>query len=211
MSRILLTAVICSLTLSAAVLAAPAADEAAHVKPLGPGDAAPNFTVRRPDGSEFDFEPSRRDAPAVLIFYRGGWCPYCNAHLAELRHVVPQLTDRGYEVLFLSADRPELLRDSLEVDVPDYTLLSDSRMLAARAFGVAFRVDDSTYERYRSLGLDLEATSGEKHHELPVPAVFVLDRQGVIRYVHANPDYKVRISAGELELAVAALDGSDGS
>ena len=206
MPRFVLTALLGSLMLCAAARAAPVADDASGVNPLRPGDDAPGFTVRRPDGGDFEFEPSRREAPAVVIFYRGGWCPYCNAHLAELRHVVPRLGARGYEVLFLSADRPERLRDSLDVDVPDYTLLSDSRMAAARAFGVAFRVDDETYQRYRALGLDLEAASGQTHHELPVPAVFIVDRQGVIRYVHANPDYKVRLSATELERAVEALD-----
>jgi peroxiredoxin len=208
--RILLSALPYCLMRCATTLAAPAVDDARQVQPLRPGDDAPAFTVRRPDGSDFDFDSTGRQDPAVLIFYRGGWCPYCNAHLAELRHVVPRLAERGYEVLFLSADRPERLRDSLDVEVPEYTLLSDSRMVAARAYGIAFRVDDETYQRYRSLGLDLETTSGENHHELPVPAVFVVDRKGVIRYVYANPDYKVRISAAELERAVESLDRPGG-
>ncbi len=81
---------------------------------------------------------------------------------------------------------------------PQFTLLSDASMSAARAFGIAFRVDDATFARYKSFGIDLEAASGQTHHELPVPAVFILDRAGVIRFAHANPDYTVRLAAEPL-------------
>jgi len=79
-----------------------------------------------------------------------------------------------------------------------YTILSDARMAAARAYGVAFRVDDATAARYKGFGIDLEAASGETHHELSVPAVFIVDRSGVIRFVYANADYRVRLAPDEL-------------
>lgn len=140
--------------------------------------------------------------PTVLIFYRGGWCPYCNTHLGELRKAEAPLVDLGYDLLFLSADRPELLYSSLKEPGLNYTILSDARMAAARAYGVAFRVDDATAARYKGFGIDLEAASGETHHELPVPAVFIVDRSGVIRFVYANADYKIRL-APEVLLAEA--------
>jgi hypothetical protein len=87
----------------------------------------------------------------------------------------------GYDLLFLSADRPELLYSSLKEPGLNYRILADARMTAARAYGVAFRVDDVTAARYKGFGIDLEAASGETHHELPVPAVFIVDRSGVIR------------------------------
>jgi len=79
-----------------------------------------------------------------------------------------------------------------------YTILSDARMAAARAYGVVFRVDDATAARYKGFGIDLEAASGETHHELPVPAVFIVDRSGVIRFVYANADYRIRLAPDEL-------------
>jgi len=79
-----------------------------------------------------------------------------------------------------------------------YTILSDARMAAARAYGVAFRVDDATAARYKGFGIDLEAASGETHHELSVPAVFIVDRSGVIRFVYANADYRIRLAPDEL-------------
>jgi peroxiredoxin len=176
-------------------LAAPAGvpQDPAQVAPLVVGTTIPTVTVRSPDGADRTLGPASLERPTILIFYRGGWCPYCNTHLGELRKVESALIDLGYELLFLSADRPELLHSSLREPDLNYTILSDSRMAAARAYGIAFRVDDATVVRYKGFGIDLEAASGETHHELPVPAVFIVDRNGVIRFVYANADYKVRI------------------
>ncbi len=185
-------------------LVAPAAvpDDATKVQPVKVGTEAPAFTVRSADGSPYRFAVGERTAPAVLIFYRGGWCPYCNVQLGQLKEAEATLRERGYEVLFLSADRPEILRSSLKEDAAgdaaNYTLLSDADANAAKAFGVVFRVDDKTYEQYKTYGIDLEAASGAKPHLLPVPAVFVVDRAGIVRFAHFNPDYKVRLSADEL-------------
>lgn len=180
-------------------------DDAREVRPLAVGDRAPGFEAREPDGSDYRFNPSSLSRPTLLIFYRGGWCPYCNQHLAELRHAVPRLKDAGYEVLFLSADRPEVLRSSLDEPEIPYRLLSDAAMRVARAFGVAFRVDDVTAERYREMGIDLEEASGYDHQQLPVPSVFLVDADGFIRFHHVNPDYKERLSASDL-LRAARVD-----
>ena len=170
----------------------------ADVRPLAVGERAPAFEAPAPDGSVYAFRPDDLDGPAVLIFYRGGWCPYCNRHLAELRDAVPKLRDAGYEVLFLSADRPSRLRASLEEPDLDYRLLSDASMAIARAWGIAFRVGDETAERYRRAGIDLEAASGYDHQQLPVPGVFLVDADGFIRFRYVNPDYRERLGAGAL-------------
>ncbi|MEO0997511.1 MAG: peroxiredoxin-like family protein [Pseudomonadota bacterium] len=168
-------------------------DRAEDVEPLAVGAAAPDFDARTPAGERFRFDTSGLERPALLIFYRGGWCPYCNAQLQGLRHVVPALTDAGYDVLFLSADKPELLVTSLEEPLPDYTLLSDASMEAARRFGVAFRLDDETAGKYRGYGIDLAEASGFDHQQLPVPAVFLVGRDGRIEFAHTDPDYTVRL------------------
>ena len=185
-----------SLAQSAVIAAVP--QDPAQVVPLAVGTTIPTVTVRSPDGADRALGPASLVKPTVLIFYRGGWCPYCNTHLGELRKAEGPLIDLGYDLLFLSADRPELLYSSLKEPGLNYTILSDARMAAARAYGVAFRVDDATVARYKGFGIDLEAASGETHHELPVPAVFIVDRRGAIRFVYANADYKVRLAPDEL-------------
>ena len=188
----------------AAAASAASPDDPAKVKPLAVGASAPAFTVREARGYQFRFQPQKLTRPVMLIFYRGGWCPYCNAHLKDLRSTVPQVAALGYDVLFLSTDRPQILRSSLEEPM-DYHLLSDSDVNAARAFQIAYRMDDATYQKYKSHGLDLEQTQGATHHELPVPAVFIVDRSGTIRFAHTNPDYTLRLPAARiLEAARAA-------
>jgi peroxiredoxin len=92
----------------------------------------------------------------------------------------------------LSPDRPDNMTDSLKVRDLGYSLYSDRSMEAARAFGIAFRLDAKTLERYRGFGIDLEAASSRAHNQLPVPSVFLVTKGGTIRWVYSNDDYKVR-------------------
>jgi peroxiredoxin len=195
--------------LATPTMAADVPDDPKDVAPLPVGASIPDVTVRKPDGSDRRIDPDTLLKPTVLIFYRGGWCPYCNAHLGALSAAESDLISLGYEVIFLSADQPSLLYSSLKDPGLHYTLLSDATMQAARAYGVAFRVDDATVARYKTLGIDLEAASGQTHHELPVPAVFIIDREGVVRFVHADPDYKVRLSPDTLLAAARGVAGTN--
>jgi peroxiredoxin len=199
-SRLMLALV--AIIATAAIAASP--DDPLKVKPLTVGTVAPAFAAREADGKPFRFEPGKLARPVMLIFYRGGWCPYCNAHLKDLRSTVPQIAAMGIDVLFLSTDRPDILRGSLKEPV-DYHLLSDHEVNAARAFGIAYRMDDATYAKYKTYGLDLEESQGAKHHELPVPAVFVVDRFGSIRFAHTNADYTQRLPAQQVLDAARAV------
>ena len=179
--------------------------DAAKVVPLAVGSPMPAAVVRNADGTERHLGPGPLARPTILIFYRGGWCPYCNRHLGALKQAEPELIKLGYDILFLSADRPELLYSSLKEPDIHYTLLSDAAMNAAHAYRVAFRLDAEALAEYRRYGVDVEAASGQTHHELPVPAVFIIDRTGTIRFVHANPDYTTRISPDALLDAARAV------
>src|SRR6201997_20157 len=103
------------------------ADPAA-VTPLAVGAHAPDFTVHRADGTPYVFDSRHLAAPHIVIFYRGGWCPYCNAQLADLRLVEPKLRASGFTILFISTDRPDLLYSSLKAADIGYTLLSDGQL-----------------------------------------------------------------------------------
>ena len=177
---------------------------AADARPLIPGHQAPAFSIPQADGSIYTFDPASLDHPVVVLFYRGGWCPFCNRQLSELRMIETDLVNMGFEILFISADREEILKPSLKDQTLDYVLLSDNEMEVARDFGVAFRVDDETVERYLKGGLDIEAASGYTHRILPIPAVFVIGTDGLIDFMYANPNYRVRIDP-ELLVTAARL------
>ena len=117
--------------ISAAAAAVP--DDPHRVTPIEVNARALQFVATEVDGRAFRFDPASLRQPTLIIFYRGGWCPYCNAQLQDLHTVVPKIVAMGYQVLFLSTDQPRLLYSSLKEKV-DYHLLSDSSMDAARAF-----------------------------------------------------------------------------
>jgi len=177
---------------------------AEEVQPLLVGMVAPDFTVRDVENQVFSFESGTQAKPIVLTFFRGGWCPYCNMHLSELRLAEEQLKAMGFDIWFISIDKPELLLESLDDPNIGYTIYSDSALNATRAFGLAFRVDDELNERYLNYGIDLEKASGENHHVLPVPATYIIGTDGVINFAYINPDYKVRLHPDVLLAAAKA-------
>jgi len=181
-----------------------------QVQPLLAGMKAPDFTVRDVKGDPFQFQADRLDKPLVLTFFRGGWCPYCNLHLAEMRLAEKQLKEMGFKIWFISIDKPELLLESLDDPNIGYTIYSDSSLQATRAFGLAFRVDDELVKKYLAYGIDLEKASGESHHVLPAPATYIIGTDGIISFAYINPNYKVRLHPDILLAAAKAYqEGAD--
>lgn len=175
---------------------------AMELRPLMIGQPIPDVGLKTAEGKTFDLQAAAVEQPLVIIFYRGGWCPFCNAHLGQLQEAEPRLRDLGYRIVAISPDRPEELGKSAEQHTLSYTLLFDSSMAAAKAFGIAFEVDAPMLEKLASYNIDIEAASGETHHLLPVPAVFIVGSDGIIDFSYANPDYKTRL-APEVLLAAA--------
>ncbi|MFC1601821.1 peroxiredoxin-like family protein [Candidatus Sumerlaeota bacterium] len=180
-------------------------NDAAKVRPILVGQPLPKIVLRTADNAPFELNAAIAEKPTVLIFFRGGWCPFCSRHLGQLQSIEAELVELGCQIIAVSPDRPELLNAPVEKQQLKYRLLSDSRMTAARALGIAFRLDDATVEKYKTAyGIDIEADSGQTHHLLPVPSAFVIGRDGVVEFSYVNPDYKVRIDPGVLLAAARA-------
>ena len=183
-------------------------DAPEQVRPLLPGMQAPSFRVIDVDGKAVTVDPASFEKPVIVTFYRGGWCPYCNMHLAELRTTEDELVEMGFEVWFVSPDKPELLSEGEDSGF-GYRLYSDPDMNAAQAFGIAFRLDDDTFERYVGFGHDLNQRSGDDHQALPAPATFIIGTDGRIQFGYVNPDYSVRLAPEVLLAAARAyVDGA---
>ncbi len=208
LSAVMLLSLACSLTLQQSHAGSPIADSAKHVAPLQSGQRAPAFMVRSAENDVIVFDPDSLEQPTLIIVFRGGWCPYCNMHLSELRTVIPQISAMGVDVMFLSGDRPDMLYASLAADAQeasaalDYRIYSDADAKAAIALGIAFKASESTINWNREKGYDIKESSMLKRGVLPVPAVYAIDRSGVIRFNFVEANYKVRLPADEL-LAVA--------
>jgi peroxiredoxin len=166
---------------------------------LKEGDSIPDVRLRTDDNREVSLRKLAGEKPTVLIFYRGGWCPFCTRHLSDLAGIEQDLEKAGAQLLAISMDQPSTLRETPNRDKLGYRLLSDSEAVAAKAFGIAFQVEDDLVRKYKdSYKIDLEAASGQTHHILPHPAVYVVDTAGKIRFAYVNPDYKVRLEPAKI-------------
>jgi peroxiredoxin len=205
----------CSVAIQAGHADVPIAASADLVEPLGKGDRAPRFIVETVDGEAFDFDPKNLERPVVLLTFRGGWCPYCNMYLSEMRHTIPEIRELGVDVLFLSGDRSELLYESLKQETQDdiagldYTILSDADAQAAIALGIAFKASQGTIDGRKAKNQDIDGSSMLQRGVLPVPAVFAIDRQGEIQFAYTNADYKVRLPADELLAAAREIAAAE--
>lgn len=193
-----------SLFLSLGVIA-QVPDDANDVKPLLPGMTIPDMQLLNVKGEAVTITAKTMKKPFIITFYRGGWCPYCNAQLAQMRKAEKELLALGYDVYFITPDKPEFLIESLkDKDLKKdmhYTLLSDPSMQVAQDFGIAFRLDDKTVKSYKKWNIDLEKSSGYDHHYLPAPSTYLVGKKGIIYFQYTNPNYKVRLDP---DLLVAA-------
>ncbi len=177
---------------------------AGDVSPLLIGSSVPDVTLSDPVNRSVNLSEIGSEK-ALFVFYRGGWCPFCSAELADLAEIDVELQNRGIEIVAISPDTPEYLQASLEDIELGYTLLSDSSMEAAKAFGVAFRVDEETVQSLKEGGMDIEERSGQTHHILPVPAVFLTNSEGKIVFQYVNPDYRQRVDKSIIMAAVNSM------
>ena len=169
---------------------APTADA---TKPIEKGTVIPDAVVRDSEGNETTLKKLTAGKPTVLVFFRGGWCPICTRHTGQLIQAYPQIQAKGAQLVAISPDSPESTKSNQSKNSIPFPVYSDSDLAAAKAFGLAFQVDDATVEKYKGYGINLEAASGRTHQSLPIPAVYIVDASGQVVYTHSDPDYRERL------------------
>ncbi len=170
------------------------------ISPLLNGESIPVATLKDASGKAFDLNKAVANKPTILIFYRGGWCPFCSRQLSGLQEIVPVLEEKGYQLIAVSTDKPEGLKQSAMKQQLGYTLLSDADMKVSKQFGIAYKAP----EAYREM---LPKTTGGMDTDLllPVPSVFILDRKGVIHFEYINPDFKQRLNPELLKVVAGEI------
>lgn len=171
------------------------AAEPEFVTPLLNGQQVPDVQVQTVDGKWVNLKKMVAEKPTVILFYRGGWCPYCNRQLAGLKPMEKKFTDLGYQILAISPDTPKRLKEQQTKEEFAVTLLSDSKLNAIREFGIGFALPEKTVKRYQDMiGAKLATLDGGTQVVLPAPAVFVADQTGLIKFQYVNPNFRVRLS-----------------
>ncbi len=159
---------------------------------LKAGDRAPAFTLHDQNGQPVSSAVLLAEGPLVVTFYRGVWCPYCNLELQALNAVLPQLRERGANLVAISPQTPANSRKSVRENGLDFPVLADTHGDTAAAFGLRFALPDYLVELYRQLKNDLPMANGDASWTLPIPARYVIGRDGVVLYSEVHPDYTRR-------------------
>ncbi|ETZ19554.1 peroxiredoxin-like family protein [Pedobacter sp. V48] len=170
------------------------------ISPLLAGEQMPVLRLPKATGEMMDLNLHVAQSPTILVFYRGGWCPYCSKQLSALQEIEKDLVDMGYQIFAISTDSPDNLAKTMAKEKLSYTLLSDADLNAAKRFGIAFKGPKS-YDSF------LPQASGGKNVDklLPVPSVFILNKKGMILFEYINPNITQRLSGKLLKAAASAL------
>lgn len=169
---------------------------------LPAGTKAPDAELRDVTGATVKLAELYARGPVFLVFYRGGWCPFCNAQLHALTEARAEFAKRGVTLAAISVDVPgESAKTQAKTGAP-FPMLSDPKLVAHGAFQIVHQTSEQERQKLAGYGVDLGAFSGESHGNFATPAIFYVDRGGVIRFAHVDEDYKTRPSPTQL-LAIA--------
>jgi peroxiredoxin len=159
---------------------------------------APDFKGKDQNGQEIRLKDLLKKGKVVVVFYRGYWCPYCNKELSRLQDSLQMIIDKGATLVAISPEKPENIGKTVEQTKATYPVIYDEGLKIMKAYDVAFEVPENMITRYRNSNIDIEKINGSNGKYLPVPAVYVIDKESTIRYRFFEPDYKKRPSVAEI-------------
>lgn len=162
------------------------------------GSKAPDFKGKDQRGNEIHLKDLLKKGPVVVVFYRGYWCPFCNQELSRLQDSIGQILDKGASLVAITPELSENISKTVEKTKAEYSILHDQDLKIMKAYDVDFVVPENTVSRYRSAKIDLAGINGENGAVLPVPAVYIIDKEQTVRYRFFDPDYKKRPSVKEI-------------
>ena len=178
---------------TAELIASGAAERAKKV-----GDKAPAFALKDPDGNVVSLAELLKKGPLIVSFYRGVWCPYCNMELQALEAAKPAFDKLGASLVAISPQSQPNSRKSVRQNNLTFPILSDSKGEVGAAFGLRFKLPDYLIELYKGLKNELPAFNDDPSWTLPMPARYVIGRDGTILYADVNPDYTHRPEPEEM-------------
>ncbi|MFJ2832611.1 peroxiredoxin-like family protein [Streptomyces sp. NPDC087263] len=182
------------------------ADSGQADRVLTVGAQAPRFSLPSTTGQSLALEDLLADGPVVLTFYRGAWCPYCNIALRSLQQHHDAIAARGARLVAVSPQIPDESLSLAEKHDLAFDVLSDIGSDTAKQYGLAFDLPGDLAAVYDKLGFDLQRVNDGHPRTLPLPATYVIDRDGVIRWAFVNSDYTTRAEPAAIIAALDALD-----
>lgn len=167
---------------------------------LSVNDKAPYFAAKDQHGQTVKLSAVLKGGPVVVVFYRGQWCPYCNRQLKSLQDSLAFIKRKGATLIAVTPEKMDNISKTIDKTGASYSVLFDDGLKIMRSYDVAFAVDSSTISRYKKFGIDFNEVNGRNGASLPVPAVYIINREGIIIFKHFDSDYKKRVSVREILL-----------
>lgn len=166
---------------------------------LKAGVAAPEFSAIDNSGKKLDLQDLlKKHQSVVLFFYRGQWCPYCNKHIQQLQDSLQLLTSKGAYIIGVTPETGENINKTIEKTHASFSIVQDKDYKIMKAYDVNYVMDADLVSKYKSHGVDLEQNNGNTDHVLPVPATYVINKNGKIVYVQFDKDYRKRPSVAAI-------------
>jgi peroxiredoxin len=159
---------------------------------------APDFKGKDQYGHDIKLKDVLKKGKVVLVFYRGEWCPYCNRELSRLQDSIQFIQEKGATVIAISPEKPENILKTIDKTKASYSVISDEGLKIMKAYDVEFEVPENTLTRYRNSGIDIEKNNGANGKNLPVPAVYIIDKEQTITYRFFDSDYKKRPAVADI-------------
>lgn len=159
---------------------------------------APDFKGKDQLGNDVRLRDLLRKGKVVVVFYQGEWSPYCNKYLQKLQDSLQLIKDRGAAVIAISPEQPESIAKTVEKTKAEYPILHDEELKIMKAYDVEFEVMENALKRYRNGGIKLDEVNGKNGNFLPIPATYIIDKEGYVTYRFFNPDYKKRPTVKEI-------------
>jgi peroxiredoxin len=169
-----------------------------------PGAQMPDGELLDVRGAATSLAQVRAGRPAVVVFYRGAWCPYCNIALRTYQaELAPALADRGFAMIAVSPQKPDGSLSTAETNELTYAVVSDPGNQLASALGILTEPSPEAAAAAQKVGLDVAEHNADGGLTLPMPTTVVVDATGVIRWIDVHPNYATR---GEVPDILAAVD-----
>jgi peroxiredoxin len=154
---------------------------------------APDFKGTDQSGVAVSLKEARKKGPVVVLFYRGYWCPYCSRELRRFQDSLGLIREKGAQLIAITPEGAEGVTKTIEKTGIVFPVLTDADMKISKSYQVAYAVDDRTVGRYKNADIDLLALNGQKQAMLPVPAVYVINKDGAVTFRYFDADYKKRV------------------
>jgi peroxiredoxin len=159
---------------------------------------APDFKMKDANGNDTRLKDLLKKGKVIIIFYRGNWSPTCMAELSHIQDSLSMITDKNVAVVAISPESKENIAKTIADTHATFPIFSDDGLKIMKAYDVAFEIPENTVTRYRNSNIDIEKINGANGKWLPVPAVYIIDKESTVRYRFFEPDYKRRPSVADL-------------